>query len=125
MKRPEVRPAVARIADAARFLNISRSTVYRLIDTGKLRTVKLGVGEKAAVGIRYSDLERFISQVPEDERKRGRGRPPLPASQKLDTQAYGIRTDRETWAKFQRLGGREWFERVVREAPEPEEGGQT
>lgn len=44
------------IDDAARILSVSRSTVYRMIDAGTLRRVKLG----HSVRIRLDDIDHAV-----------------------------------------------------------------
>ena len=49
-------------------LGISKPTIYRLIKSGKLKTVRLGQGEKAPLRFRRSDIENFINTQKGDEK---------------------------------------------------------
>lgn len=51
-------PALLRIQDAAVYLSISRSFLYRLIQRGELTKIKLGVH---AAAIRRSDLDAWLN----------------------------------------------------------------
>jgi excisionase family DNA binding protein len=49
--------------DVAQQLSISRASVDRLIQSGRLRAVKLSQGQrKATYRVRPEDLERFVAQ---------------------------------------------------------------
>ena len=50
--------AVARTLDACHYLNVSRSTLHRLVKDGRIRQVQIGV---RAVGYRYTDLDAFLT----------------------------------------------------------------
>lgn len=58
--RPATPAAVARTLDACHYLNVSRTTLHRLVKAGKLRPVQLGV---RAVGFRYSDLDAYLDSA--------------------------------------------------------------
>lgn len=47
-------------ADVAERLNVARTTVYRLIEAGDLRAIRIGGGEKSALRVFESELQRFI-----------------------------------------------------------------
>jgi excisionase family DNA binding protein len=49
---------LVRVPEAARFLGLSRSTIYGLMDTGALRYVKIGKSRR----IIRADLSRLIEQ---------------------------------------------------------------
>ena len=55
----QLEPYLLRPVDAARYLAISRRTLDRLIQQGKLPVVHLGDGQRSAIGIRRSALEEF------------------------------------------------------------------
>jgi excisionase family DNA binding protein len=47
------------VDEAARALRVTRGTMYRKIQTGQVRAVRLGTGEKAPIRIEESELERY------------------------------------------------------------------
>ncbi len=49
-------PLVCGVADAAAALSVSRTTIYRLINAGKLRTVRIGDRQL----IRADDIRAFV-----------------------------------------------------------------
>jgi excisionase family DNA binding protein len=49
------------VVDAARILSLSRSTVYELMYSGKLPSVKIGGSRR----IRVMDLEAFVDEWPD------------------------------------------------------------
>jgi excisionase family DNA binding protein len=49
---------LARVAEVARFLNVSRSKVYQMMDAGELAYVKLGKSRR----VRWSDVQRLVDQ---------------------------------------------------------------
>jgi len=51
-------PLAVSVSDAARLLSVSRDTIYRLIQTGKLRTVKLN-GRRV---VPMRELERLLEE---------------------------------------------------------------
>ena len=53
-------PAVARFPAAALHLQVSLSTVRRLVKAGRLQTVKLG---NRAGGVTYVELNRFLASA--------------------------------------------------------------
>ncbi len=52
------------VQDTAAALSASRSTVYRLIEAGKIRPVKLGF----ATRFRREEVEAFAASLPKAER---------------------------------------------------------
>ncbi len=55
---PAAPAAVARTLDACHYLNVSRSTLYRLVRNGKLKPIHLG---ERAVGYSYAQLDAYIA----------------------------------------------------------------
>ena len=53
-----LRQALATVAEAADYLNVSRSSVYLLMDRGELRFVKLGKCRR----LPWSELERLVEK---------------------------------------------------------------
>jgi excisionase family DNA binding protein len=51
-------PALCSVPQAARYLAIGRSTVYGLMDAGKLRYVKLGRSRRVKIGDVLALIER-------------------------------------------------------------------
>jgi excisionase family DNA binding protein len=47
------------VDEAARALRVTRGTLYRKIQTGQVRAVRLGTGEKAPIRIEEGELERY------------------------------------------------------------------
>lgn len=56
-KDPAVKPDLFRLTEVARSLNVSRWTLRRWIDAGRLKSVRIG----GVVRIRRSDLETLIA----------------------------------------------------------------
>jgi excisionase family DNA binding protein len=56
-KRSDPRPLMS-VADAATYLATSRWTVYRLIDVGELKAVKVGAFKK----IRPADIDDYLER---------------------------------------------------------------
>ena len=52
--------AVARTLDACHYLNVSRSTLHRLVKDGRIRQVQIG---PRARGFRYADLDAYIASA--------------------------------------------------------------
>jgi excisionase family DNA binding protein len=50
------------VDEAARALRVTRGTMYRKIQTGQVRAVRLGTGEKAPIRVEESELDRFVSR---------------------------------------------------------------
>jgi excisionase family DNA binding protein len=59
-------PALLRIEQVTAILQIGRSHVYRLINAGRLKPVKLG----KTVRISRGELERFVAALEEDSTDR-------------------------------------------------------
>ncbi len=55
--RPE--PALMHVADAAKILGVSRATAYRLVASGELASVRMGVA-KTIVRVPRAALMRYI-----------------------------------------------------------------
>jgi len=49
---------LAKVDEAKDYLNVARSTVYKLFDSGELPYVKVGSCRR----VRWSDLEAFVSR---------------------------------------------------------------
>jgi excisionase family DNA binding protein len=47
------------VDEAARALRVTRGTMYRKIQTGQVRAIRLGTGEKAPIRIEESELDRY------------------------------------------------------------------
>ncbi len=60
MKDPAPDPMLLSIADAVRLTSISRSELYRLMGSGRLKAVKRGV----RTFIPTEDLRRFLDTLP-------------------------------------------------------------
>ncbi len=58
-----MQPILMNVQETAAALSASRSTVYRLIESGKLRPFKLGV----ATRFRREDVEAFAASLPTAE----------------------------------------------------------
>lgn len=56
--RAPIEPLAVNISDAARLLNVSRPTIYALIEQGKLRRYAIG----RAVRVPVSDLRALIGE---------------------------------------------------------------
>jgi excisionase family DNA binding protein len=52
--------AVARTLDACHYLNISRSTLLRMVKDGRIRQAQIGA---RARGYLYSDLDAFLASA--------------------------------------------------------------
>jgi excisionase family DNA binding protein len=52
--------AIARTKAACAYLSVSRSTLGRLVEGGKLRRLQIG---PKAVGFLYSDLDAYINSI--------------------------------------------------------------
>jgi len=50
------------VDEAARALRLTRGTMYRKIQTGAIRAVRLGDGEKAPIRVEESELDRYVSR---------------------------------------------------------------
>jgi excisionase family DNA binding protein len=61
IKTTEIRPKIYRINAATTKLSVSRSTIYRLVKSGKLTLVK--IGERAS-GITADSIDALITHVP-------------------------------------------------------------
>ena len=57
-----VERAVLRVPHIARYLNVSESSVRRLIEEGHLRTVRFSKASRGAVGVSMIELERFVRE---------------------------------------------------------------
>jgi excisionase family DNA binding protein len=55
-------PAYYTRAEAAEYLRISKSSLDRYTQSGKLRHIKLGDGPKASVRYRKADLDAFMEE---------------------------------------------------------------
>ena len=53
-------PALLLPAEAARLLRVTRATVYRLIERGDLRAVRIGDGPSARLRVPRDELERLL-----------------------------------------------------------------
>jgi excisionase family DNA binding protein len=62
------RTGLLTVVQAAQYLQISRSSLYRLIASGQLPTVRIGRSRRVC----REDLDAFIAQA-RDERSFGRG----------------------------------------------------
>lgn len=60
LPKPATPAAVARTIDACHYLNVSRSTLHRLVKCGKLKPVQLGT---RAVGFSYAQLDAFLASA--------------------------------------------------------------
>jgi excisionase family DNA binding protein len=49
--------------EAMKFLKVSRSTLNRLVKSGKIQALKLTEGPRGAVRFRQSDIERFLDSL--------------------------------------------------------------
>jgi len=58
MDKQLVKPALATVEEAARFLCLGRSTVYQMIAAGSMPSVVLGSSRR----LRWSDLERIVAE---------------------------------------------------------------
>jgi excisionase family DNA binding protein len=56
---PEFTPPVLSIANAAKYAGISRATIYNLMTTGRLPSIKLGKRRL----IRVADLDAMLDQA--------------------------------------------------------------
>jgi excisionase family DNA binding protein len=56
---PDLPPVLLRVNDAARILNLSRTTVYELIRSGDLRTVHVG----SACRIPVSAITEYVGRL--------------------------------------------------------------
>lgn len=54
-----VEPLLRSIEDAARILGISRSTIYQLIDTGKLQKAKIG----RRILVTSASIDAYLAEV--------------------------------------------------------------
>lgn len=52
--------AIARTLDACHYLNVGRTTLYRLVKDGKLSKVQVG---PRAVGFSYAQLDAYIASA--------------------------------------------------------------
>jgi len=55
---PEI--TLLKVEEAARLLRLSAASVYRRVETGELRAVRLGSGPCAPVRIEAEELERYL-----------------------------------------------------------------
>jgi len=53
-------PELFTVPEAASWLRVSRSTVYRLIADGELRAVNIGLGRQSKTRVRVDDLASYI-----------------------------------------------------------------
>lgn len=51
-----------KVIEAARLLNVPRSTAYELVKNGSLKSIRIPAGEGRAIRIPASELEKFIQQ---------------------------------------------------------------
>jgi excisionase family DNA binding protein len=63
-------PTRMTITGAARYLRVSRTTVYKLIDSGELRTFHL-LDDSSAVSLEKADLDAYLANRPNAGRRRG------------------------------------------------------
>ena len=54
-------PALLLPAEAARLLRVTRATVYRLVERGDLRAVRIGDGPSARLRIGRDELDRLLN----------------------------------------------------------------
>ncbi|MFD1950671.1 helix-turn-helix domain-containing protein [Sphingomonas arantia] len=57
---PALKPRTIQINDAAAYLSISRSSIYRLIETKRVRSIK--VGRRTLVDV--ASLDAFVTNAP-------------------------------------------------------------
>jgi excisionase family DNA binding protein len=65
MNTAETRTRLLTIEEAAKRLNVSRATAYRMVYDGRLPTLQLG-GRGSALRVDEAELERWLRADPED-----------------------------------------------------------
>ena len=59
MAAPEISPLFT-VEEAARFLRLSETSVYRRVEAGELQAVRLGSGLRAPIRFSGEELERYV-----------------------------------------------------------------
>jgi excisionase family DNA binding protein len=54
--------------ETMQLLKISRSTLNRLVKSGKLKALKLTEGPRGAIRFRQSDIENFLTELTKDKK---------------------------------------------------------
>lgn len=63
MSQPQVKPRLARLVEAIEYTAFSRSSIYRAIKSGELKSLKLG----GALRFEYTELDRWIDTKAQSE----------------------------------------------------------
>jgi len=65
--RPDPPAALLTIPEVASRLRVSRWTIYRAIEAGRLPALRVGAGERGALRVDAGELERWLFSEPESE----------------------------------------------------------
>lgn len=64
----EARPLLLTVQQAAELIGIGRSTLYRIMDRGEIRSVHLGASRRIPLSAAYEFVERLCSTGPDASR---------------------------------------------------------
>lgn len=62
-ERPAIEPLLVRVEEAARILSLSRSTIYEMMDSGELPSVRWGAARRISVAALRAWVERQMVQL--------------------------------------------------------------
>lgn len=59
--RPAIEPLLVRVEEAARLLSLSRSTIYEMLDSGELPSVRRGAAQRIPIAALHAWIARQTS----------------------------------------------------------------
>ncbi|MFN8480187.1 MAG: helix-turn-helix domain-containing protein [Kouleothrix sp.] len=63
-ERPAIEPLLVRVEEAARILSLSRSTIYEMMDSGELPSVRWGAARRIPMAALRAWVEQQICATP-------------------------------------------------------------
>lgn len=64
-ERTPIEPLLVRVEEAARILSLSRSTIYEMLDSGELASVRRGAARRIPVAALHAWIARQLGQSAE------------------------------------------------------------